>query len=232
MAVIVYECSERKEEGACLAEQSGMAVVASKVATDVLTRLALMIGAVLLLATVPGTVHAAEEMGAANRPNHRWISEAGFIAGYGRASIDEGSYKMLLLIAHFGTDINRFIPALRHHRGVLSFFLEPQFNPVLTPSESEVGLGIGLQYTYPLTELMAPYFLLVTGPHYISVDTTTQAEGYNFASAAGVGLYISLAKNIALNCGYRYRHVSNAELRQPNGGINSHIGLLGLSFFF
>ena len=200
--------------------------------TDAFRRLALLIGFVLLVATVPGTVQAAEEMGAANRPNHQWISEAGLIAGYGRASIDEGGYKTLLLIGHIGTDITRFIPALRNQRGSLSFFLEPQFNPVLTPSEFEVGLGIGLQYTYPLTELIAPYFLLVTGPHYISVDTTTQAEGYNFASAAGVGLYISLAKNIALNCGYRYRHVSNAELRQPNGGINSHIGLLGVSFFF
>ncbi len=192
----------------------------------------LLIGAVLLLATVPGTVKAGEILGSAQQAEHRWITEAGFITGYGRGSIDEGGYKTLLLIAHIGADINRFIPALRHHRGVLSFFLEPQFNPVLTPSESEFGLGVGLQYAYPLTEWISPYFLVVTGPHYISVDTTTQAEGFNFSSAAGIGLYISLTKNIALNCGYRYRHISNADLKLPNGGINSHIGLLGVSFFF
>ncbi len=202
------------------------------VMTDAFKRLALLIGAVLLLATVPGTVKAGEILGSAQQAEHRWITESGFITGYGRGSIDEGSYKTLLLIAHIGADINRFIPALRHHRGVLSFFLEPQFNPVLTPSESEFGLGVGLQYAYPLTEWISPYFLLVTGPHYISVDTTTQAEGFNFSSAAGVGLYISLTKNIALNCGYRLRHISNADLKLPNGGINSHIGLLGVSFFF
>jgi lipid A 3-O-deacylase len=201
-------------------------------AMDAFKRLVLLIGAVLLLASIPGVTRAAEEIGDTHRANHRWISEAGFISGYGNGSIDEGNYKTLMLIAHIGTDINRFIPALRHHKGILSFFLEPQFNPVLTPSESEFGLGIGFQYAYPLTESISPYFLLMTGPHYISADTTTQSEGFNFATAAGVGFYFSLAKNIALNCGYRYRHVSNAELRQPNGGINSHIGLLGVSFFF
>ena len=67
-------------------------------------------------------------------------------------------------------------------------------NPALQQSDIEFGLGIGLQYTYPLMELISPYFLLVTGPHYISVDTTTQSGGFNFATAAGVGFYVSLAK--------------------------------------
>ena len=195
-------------------------------------RLALLIGAVLLLATVPGTIKAGDALGSAQQAERRWITEAGFISGYGRGSIDEGSYKTLLMIAHLGADINRYIPALRHHRGVLSFFLEPQFNPALQQSDIEFGLGIGFQYTYPLTESISPYFLLLTGPHYISVNTTTQANGFNFSTAAGAGFYLLLTKDIALNCGYRYRHMSNADLKLPNGGINSHIGLLGVSFFF
>jgi lipid A 3-O-deacylase len=215
-----------------MTDRSGMEVVASRRMTDALKRLVLMFGTVLLLAAVPGASSAADEKGDAKQAKQRWISEIGFISGYGNGSIDEGNYKTLLLIAHLGADINRFIPALRHHRGTLSFFLEPQFNPVLKPSDIEFGLGIGFQYTYPLTESISPYLLLMTGPHYISVDTTTQAEGFNFSDAVGVGVYLSLTKNIALNCGYRYRHVSNADLKLPNGGINSHIGLLGISFFF
>jgi lipid A 3-O-deacylase len=202
------------------------------VLTNAFKRLALLIGSILLLAAIPGPTIAAEEKGDAYRADHRWINEAGFISGYGNGSIDEGNYKTLMLIAHLGVDINRFIPAFRHNRGTLSFFLEPQFNPALQQSDIEFGLGIGFQYAYPLTESISPYILLATGPHYISVDTTTQAKGFNFSNAAGVGFYLSLTKNIALNCGYRYRHVSNADLRLPNGGINSHIGLLGVSFFF
>ena len=206
--------------------------VAFPVVTDAFQRLVLLIGAVLLLATVPGTVKAGEIPGPVQQAEHRWITEAGFISGYGRGSIDEGGYKTLLMIAHLGADINRFIPALRHHRGVLSLFLEPQFNPALQQSDIEFGLGMGFQYTYPLTESISPYLLLLTGPHYISVNTTTQANGFNFSTAAGAGFYFLLTRNIALNCGYRYRHMSNADLKLPNGGINSHIGLLGVSFFF
>jgi lipid A 3-O-deacylase len=200
--------------------------------TGAFKRLALLIGAVLLLAAAPGAVSAASEKGDAKQANHRWLTEVGFISGYGNASIDEGSYKTLMMIAHLASNINRFIPALRHHRGALSFILEPQFNPALQHSDIEFGLGIGFQYSYPLTESISPYILLVTGPHYISVETTTQSRGFNFSNAAGVGFYLALTKNIALNCGYRYRHVSDADLRIPNGGINSHIGLLGVSFFF
>lgn len=200
--------------------------------TDAFKQLALLIGVALLLATFPGTVKAGEILGPAQQAERRWITEAGFISGYGRGSVDEGSYKTLLMIAHFGADINRFIPALRNHRGVFSFFLEPQVNPALQQSDIEFGLGMGFQYTYPLTESISPYFLLLTGPHYISVNTTTQANGFNFSTAAGAGFYLLLTRNIALNCGYRYRHMSNADLKLPNGGINSHIGLLGVSFFF
>ena len=64
------------------------------------------------------------------------------------------------------------------------------------------------------------------------LNTTTQANGFAFSSAAGARFYLLLTRNIPLNCGHRYRHMSNADLKLSNGGINSHIGLLGVSFFF
>jgi hypothetical protein len=50
--------------------------------------------------------------------------------------------------------------------------------------------------------------------------------------AVGAGFYLSLTRKVALNLGYRYRHISNADIKKPNDGIDSHIGLLGLSYFF
>jgi len=189
--------------------------------------------ALIALAAIPGAGLAADEGSGDQRPNGPLITELGAIIGYGNGTIAESDYTTLLIIAHIGMDINRFIPALRDNRGTLSFFLEPQFNPVFTPSSQyEFGLGIGLQYAYPVTEFISPYILGVTGPQYISVNTAQQANGLNFASAVGAGLYFSLTKNTSLNVGYRYRHVSNANLKEPNGGINSQILLLGLSFFF
>jgi lipid A 3-O-deacylase len=208
-------------------------VVLSNVIGNVLTRLALTLVVVVFLTAIPGAGMAAEERGDGKRTKGSWITEAGFISGYGDANLDEGVYRTLLMMGHFGKDITHFIPTLKNHRGTLSFFLEPQFNYVLKPAgDIEFGLGIGFQYSYPVTERISPYILVVTGPHDISVDSITQAKGFNFSSAIGAGIYLSLTKNMALNLGYRHRHVSNADLKKPNEGIDSEIGLLGLSFFF
>jgi len=191
------------------------------------------LAAVLFLVAIPGAVIAAGEKGDGERATGSWITEVGQIGGYGHAFLDEGVYRTLMLMVHLGKGINRFIPTLKNHRGTLSFFVEPQFNYVLKPAgEREFGLGVGFQYAYPLTEGISPYILVVTGPQFISVDSRTQANGLNFSSAFGAGIYLSLTKSMALNLCYRHRHVSNADITQPNEGIDSQIGLLGLSFFY
>ncbi len=198
-----------------------------------LAGLARTIAVLLVLTVIPGALMASEERGEGKRTGGAWITEAGFISGYGDASLDEGVYRTLLVIGHLGKEINHAIPALRGHRGTLSIFLEPQVNTVLKPAgEMEFGLGIGIQYAYPVTERISPYLLVVSGPHYISFDSPTQAKGFNFSSAIGAGIYLALRKDMALNLGYRHRHVSNADLKKPNEGIDSELGLLGLSFFF
>jgi lipid A 3-O-deacylase len=193
----------------------------------------LLLIVLLLSAALPGAVMPADGAGGEKRAGQPLITESGFVVGYGNADNNDGSYRTLLLIYHMGMDVNRFIPAFRDHKGTLSCFLEPQFNPVLSPSSNyEYGLGIGIQYAYPVTEIISPYILGVTGPQYISAESPIQAGGLNFASAAGAGLYLRLTRDVALNLGYRYRHVSNANIKTPNGGINSQIGLVGISFFF
>ncbi len=189
---------------------------------------------IIVLATAsPKIVAAAEERGEQEVARQPFITEAGFIVGYGNADNNDGGYRILLLLFHIGMNVNRFIPAFKDHKGTLSCFLEPQYNPVLTPSSNyEFGLGIGIQYAYPVTEVISPYLLAVTGPQYISAESAIQANGLNFSSAVGAGLYLFVTRDVALNLGYRYRHVSNANIKLPNGGINSNIGLVGLSFFF
>ena len=41
-----------------------------------------------------------------------------------------------------------------------------------------------------------------------------------------------VAPNVAVNLGYRLQHQSNGGTSQPNRGLNSHTGVLGVSYFF
>lgn len=163
----------------------------------------------------------------------RLFSESAFITGFGSDSIPEGDYQTVLLIWHLGINLDHVFPALKSHRGKLTFFLEPQFNPVVNPTDDyEFGVGVGFQYQYPILEKLSLYALGSVGPHYISVVTDDQANGFVFSDTVGAGLYFQLTDRSAINVGYRFRHLSNADAAEPNFGIDSHFGVIGYSVFF
>jgi lipid A 3-O-deacylase len=193
-------------------------------------RLVLTFALLIMIAIFPMSAPAAEGVGSSSGP---LITESGFITGIGTGNIHEGHYEPVLLIWHIGMDLKRYLPSLKEHKGTLTFYLEPQVNPVLNPeTEIEFGVGAGFQYMYPVLDRLSPYVLISTGPHYISVKTNDQASGFAFANYFGAGLYLYLTKNAALNIGYRYRHVSNANTKKPNSGIDTHLGVIGFSLFF
>ncbi|HVO65192.1 MAG TPA: acyloxyacyl hydrolase [Syntrophales bacterium] len=175
----------------------------------------------------------AEEVERKNRTTDRLFTEMAIITGLGASNIPEGNYQPVLLIGHFGIDLKRYFRKLEDHRGTFSFFLEPQFNTVVNPStDFEFGIGIGIQYAYPFTEKLSAYIMGSIGPHYISVITTREANGFIWSDTIGGGLYYHLTKNSAINAGYRFRHLSNGDFALPNGGINTNFAIIGYSIFF
>jgi lipid A 3-O-deacylase len=180
-----------------------------------------------------GMAMGSDENSSSAPTSDRLFSESAFITGFGTGSIDEGHYQTALLIWHLGVNLDRVFPSLKSHKGKLTFFIEPQFNPVANPDEDfEFGLSLGLQYQYPIMEKLSAYVLAAVGPHYISVVTDDQANGLVFSDMAGVGLYYHLTNRSAINVGYRFRHLSNAGIAMPNEGIDSHFGVIGYSVFF
>jgi hypothetical protein len=180
-----------------------------------------------------GMAMGSDENSPSSPAANRLFSESAFITGFGSASINEGHYQTALLIWHLGMNLDRVFPSLKTHKGKLSFFIEPQFNPVFNPeADFEFGLGLGLQYQYPIMERLSAYVLASVGPHYISVVTDDQANGFIFSDMAGAGIYYRLTDRSAINVGYRFRHLSNAEMECPNSGIDSHFGVIGYSIFF
>jgi lipid A 3-O-deacylase len=185
----------------------------------------------ILLVTAP--LYAFESSTGPPGQSQPFLKEIGLITGYGRASMPEGKYETIPIILHCGVDLSKYFSGLRGHRGLLTAYIEPQVNPVISPeSDIEFGVGVGLQYQYPVTTFLSLYVNASTGPYYISVDTTDQADGFIFANYAGAGAYFFVNKNTAVNAGYRFRHMSNANTREPNGGIDSHFGVIGISWFY
>lgn len=194
---------------------------------NTLQRLAVILVTLMFLAT-------AMDAGADDKPGptlqkDRFFTEIGFITGFGYGTVTEGDYLPVPCIVHLGTDMRRWVPSLQGHRGTLSLFIEPQFNLVFGKEfDTEAGASIGLKYGYPLNDILSIYGLASVGFLFITADTVDQANGFNFADAVGVGINIAIMPGAALDLGFRLRHVSNADLRDPNCGIDTYFGTVGL----
>jgi hypothetical protein len=74
------------------------------------------------------------------------------------------------------------------------------------------------------------YQMLGSGPHYISAHLDRQATGFIFSDNLAIGALTRLnRKQLFLNLQFRIRHISNANLKLPNRGVNSYNFFIGLS---
>ena len=155
------------------------------------------------------------------------------MVGYGSGGLSSEDYETMLLVWHLGFDLKCLFPELKDHSGSLSGFLEPKINPVLSPrNDVEFGIGVGLKYMHPLTESLSGYVMASVGPHFITVQTPDQANGFIFFDTASLGLSFFLTPKTAVNLEYRFRHMSNAGIKQPNNGVNIHMIAIGYTMFF
>lgn len=180
---------------------------------------------------------------AQKQEHKRWanirIKERGFVmgAGYGldTFNLPQGNYTPLFCIARLGIDFKNKNAKTIVRRGDYSIFFEPQINPVLlrktnsSKVEWEYGLNIGFQHCYPITKDLYSAIFISTGPHYFSAVTERQAPGFIFSDNFGAGFYYFLYKDWAVNAGFRLRHMSNAQTRLPNSGINTFNFMIGIS---
>jgi lipid A 3-O-deacylase len=164
--------------------------------------------------------------------------EKGFLtgAGYGLGTynIPEGKYIPVFFIGHFGMDLTAN-KNIKKDKGIFTMYFEPQVNAVfiktkeLTKSELEFGINVGFKHMYPICKNIYSYILIGSGPHFFTTATTRQARGFLFSDNFGGGFYFFAGKKLAINLGFRLRHMSNANTRVPNHGINTYNYLIGIS---
>ena len=189
-----------------------------------------------VLALTCGTAYAAEDNAVVK--SDACLKEVGFYTGWGTANVGHSDdnevvrrYDNIYLGGRFGFNLKKAlnwkIP------GMFLFMVEPFAEPVIKPSSNyEAGCAFGLKYAYPLTSKLYPYIEGGTGSIYISERTMRQGSHANFVDQGGAGIYYFIKDNIALNAGYRYRHISNLGFKRPNGGIETNSVTAGASLFY
>ena len=129
-------------------------------------------------------------------------------------------------------------PFRRGHRllrpSSFSWYAAPQVNPVLFEGkveEMEAGVNLGLQWS-PVEIPVRPFVRVGVGPHYLSFSTARQRGGFIFSDNFATGIIAKIGANAVMEVQYRYRHLSNAGLKDPNWGIDNHFALVGFHWAF
>ncbi|VAX36091.1 hypothetical protein MNBD_UNCLBAC01-985 [hydrothermal vent metagenome] len=118
-------------------------------------------------------------------------------------------------------------------KGETEFLVEPFLNTIISPNNNlEVGLVLLVKYAYPVTERINPYFFTGGGVVFMTQHTNEQSTQFNYIPQMGGGISYDLKENRTLDFEYRYRHLSNANRKLPNDGINVNMFLIGITHKF
>lgn len=97
----------------------------------------------------------------------------------------------------------------------------------------EAGFNLGLSYKAPLTPNLMITASIGSGPYYVTVETRRQARGFIFSDNFEAGIiYYFTRTRLGVQLRGRYRHISNAGLKSPNGGIDNLFLVAGVSKAF
>src|SRR5262249_43707680 len=152
--------------------------------------------------------------------------------GYGPS--DRGNAEIVPLFMHAAWLFPRVIdePLARHHLD-LKWVIEPWVAGITDHSDAvEFGANlIFLKLDYDQGQRVVPFLSGGEGAMYTGLQGLGLAGPFEFSSAGGAGVDIFLTQQLALSLSYRFRHISNAGVKDPNRGLNTNFFLIGLEKF-
>lgn len=177
-----------------------------------------------------------------SQPKNWYIHEVGLMSGKGwginRQNLPEGDYRPVFGIVQISTTWKKLENKLSPlHRFCLVF--EPQFNTITIKDwnranenikSEEFGLNIGLKHSYQIFSFLDIVLFISTGPHFINAETVRQSKHFIFSDNLGMGLKMKISSRLNIEAQYRLRHLSNAQLKLPNAGINTFNFMLSVHY--
>ena len=194
-----------------------------------MTKKVVIISLCALLSLIPQLIRAEE-------PKAKCLEAIELLTGFGWNKLHgKNNYNLFPVLVAFDFNLKPLAEKINcRPRQLLQFQVEPFATFVSSPDNNmEAGSNFFLKMgLLPQTSKFQPYAKLGLGLIYLTQHTGEQSTQFNFTETAGLGLHYFLWKNIALTLEYRYRHLSNAAIKQPNHGINTQFGLAGLTYCF
>lgn len=159
-----------------------------------------------------------------------------FLLGYSRGELDQKQdYRFINAVVALDFNLKSLTKKIGFNPpSLVQFQIEPFLGFVVQP---ERNIEVGTSFLFklgllPETWKFQPYIKPGVGMVFVSVHTLEQSTQFNFISSLGVGFHYFFEQDSALTLDYRFRHLSNASIKQPNRGIDTHSCLFGITYLF
>jgi opacity protein-like surface antigen len=126
---------------------------------------------------------------------------------------------------------NRLL-ALRYLAEVvpLSVVGDPQASGQRVYAYGAGGSPLGAQVNFLNRRRIQPF--LTSGGGFLYFNRRMfGATQFNFTAQLGAGVQVFTSRHHSIDFGYKYHHISNANLGRYNPGLDSHMVFMGVSFF-
>lgn len=117
-------------------------------------------------------------------------------------------------------------------RGSIELGFEPLYQKYTEPSAYWAGLIAVVRYHFLSFGRLVPYVEGGVGAGGTDLDVREIESRFSFILWAGIGASVFITDAMAVYAGYRYEHNSNGNIDPPNRGWESHVGLVGVSYYF
>jgi lipid A 3-O-deacylase len=118
-------------------------------------------------------------------------------------------------------------------RGSFEIGVEPLYQRYTEPQSAYwAGLVAVLRYHFLSFGRLVPYIEGGAGAGGTDLKVREIESSFSFLLLAGLGASVFITDAMAVYAGYRYEHNSNGNIDPPNRGWESHVGLVGVSYYF
>ena len=164
------------------------------------------------------------------------VSEAGLSLGVGVGMSMFGTtqaHDLALAKFHFGRVFSGVVGEDNWHRGnwewVGEAFAGAQFNP---REAYVVGLTPVLRYNFATGTRWVPFFDAGAGVTLTDIGRPDLGGVFQFNLQTGPGVRWFMSRDTVLTFQYRFLHISNASIQDPDHGVNTSVFYVGVSRFF
>jgi len=164
------------------------------------------------------------------------VREFGLGLGVGFAADvfgSKGAHDLVLTRFYYGWMLGDVVGKDRWYRGnwevVQEIFGGVQYHP---RNRYVIGETTFLRFNFATGTRWVPFLDAGVGILATDIGAPSLGSVFEFNEQFGAGLNYFWHKNRALTLEYRFIHISNAGIREPNLGVNENVFYAGVSWFF